>query len=83
MNVKKEGSGTQFFLEDEDSIIRMYDELKLQKTTLPRALEKLASGSELTSAVYFKRLIKDQLHMEDNDLMRLNRVSKLDQLKKN
>jgi beta-N-acetylglucosaminidase len=42
----------------------------------------LSNGSELTSAAYFKTLIKDDLGMEDNDLMRLNRVTKLDKLKK-
>lgn len=72
----------QFFLEDEDSIIIMYKELKLKKQKLDRALEMLSNGSELTSAAYFKTLIKDRLGMEDNDLMRLNRVTKLDKLKK-
>lgn len=59
----------------------MYDELKLKKTTLTRALTAI-SGMDLTNVNYFKKLVKEQLGMEDNDLMRLNRVTKLNSLKK-
>ena len=83
-SVKKDGGGTQFMLDDEDAIIRMNDEINLQrKGDLKARLMKITNDSSLISEKYFKMFILDQLHLEPNDLTKLNRVSKIDQLKRN
>jgi phosphotransferase system IIA component len=61
----------------------MFTEIDLQRRgKLHSRLSSLSSGTDLINDKVFRKFIKEDLHLEDNDLLRLLRVSKLDKLKK-
>ena len=57
-----------FFLEDEDAIIRMFNELEIQrKGNLEKRLNDVSLNTGVIDKKYFTKFIEEKLHMSAND----------------
>jgi hypothetical protein len=72
------------YLEDEEAVHRMLKEIDVQeKGDLTRRIRDVGHpNSSIISQKQFTSFVKDELHMDDADLLRLLRVSKFAELKK-
>ena len=71
------------YLDDEEAVHRMNQEIDLQsRGDLRQRLSKATYGDTgLISIKQFNKFVKEDLCMSDNDLLRLQRVSKFADLK--
>lgn len=83
VNVKSDSGAGKIYLEDEEAIHRMIAEIELQdRGDLKERLKRISfSDSNMIWQKHFVGFIKDELHMNDSDQIRLLRVSGFSALK--